>query len=423
MHMPNGSSADSILTVGPERLPGLLWRRLEPDRWPLKPAQLPDGAVLVGGAVRDGLLNRLPPCPDLDLVIPGAVLSTVQRLAKDHGGVCVVLDEQRDMARLVLKGWTIDFARFEGDDLTEDLFRRDFKLNAIALTLSDPQQLIDPTGGIQDLQNGLICAIRESNLRDDPLRLLRALRLMAELEMRIDADTLAMLEANSPLLTHSAPERIQAELLRLVAAPAADEAIALLQALALLNPWRPRDLEHSHSTLGRPLIANSSMTLEEQTLALPLARLTGLLSDPGLKSLRFSRRQIQRCSRLRYWQERIGAGDSVTLDETERLRLHQDLEADLPALVLCWPKQRRDEWMQRWRDPKDPLFHPCSPLDGDTLQKALSLQPGPKLGALIQHLTTAHAYGRVSTREQVLDEARRWLHRPPSTSESNRRCD
>ena len=409
--------------MGPERLPGLLWRRLEPDRWPLKPAQLPDGAVLVGGAVRDGLLNRLPPCPDLDLVIPGAVLSTVQRLAKDHGGVCVVLDEQRDMARLVLRGWTIDFARFEGDDLREDLFRRDFKLNAIALTLSDPQQLIDPTGGIQDLQNGLICAIRESNLRDDPLRLLRALRLMAELEMRIDADTLAMLQANSPLLTHSAPERIQAELLRLVAAPAADEAIALLQALALLNPWRPRDLEHSHSTLGRPLIANSSMTLEEQTLALPLARLTGLLSDPGLKSLRFSRRQIQRCSRLRYWQERIGAGDSVTLDETERLRLHQDLEADLPALVLCWPKQRRDEWMQRWRDPKDPLFHPCSPLDGDTLQKALSLQPGPKLGALIQHLTTAHAYGRVSTREQVLDEARRWLHRPPSTSESNRRCD
>ena len=409
--------------MDPERLPGLLWHRLEPDRWPLKPSQLPEGAVLVGGAVRDGLLNRLPPCPDLDLVIPGAVLGTVQRLAKDHGGVCVVLDEQRDMARLVLKGWTIDFARFEGDDLIEDLFRRDFKLNAIALSLSDPQQLIDPTGGIQDLQNGLICAIRESNLRDDPLRLLRALRLMAELEMRIDADTLAMLEANSPLLTHSAPERIQAELLRLVAAPAADEAIALLQALALLNPWRPRDLEHSHSTLGRPLIANSSMTLEEQTLALPLARLTGLLSDPGLKSLRFSRRQIQRCSRLRYWQERIGAGDSVTLDETERLRLHQDLEADLPALVLCWPKQRRDEWMQRWRDPKDPLFHPCSPLDGDTLQKALSLQPGPKLGALIQHLTTAHAYGRVSTREQVLDEARRWLHRPPSTSESNRRCD
>ena len=136
MHMPNGSSADTILTVSPEQLTDLLWRRLEPERWPLKPSQLPEGAVLVGGAVRDGLLNRLPPCPDLDLVVPGAVLGTVQRPAREHGGACVVLDEQRQMARLVLKGWTIDFARLEGDDLTEDLFRRDFRLNAIALSLS-----------------------------------------------------------------------------------------------------------------------------------------------------------------------------------------------------------------------------------------------------------------------------------------------
>lgn len=144
--------------MSPEQLTDLLWRRLEPERWPLKPSQLPEGAVLVGGAVRDGLLNRLPPCPDLDLVVPGAVLGTVQRLAREHGGACVVLDEQRQMARLVLKGWTIDFARLEGEDLTEDLFRRDFRLNAIALSLSHPQQLIDPTGGLQDLQDGLICA-------------------------------------------------------------------------------------------------------------------------------------------------------------------------------------------------------------------------------------------------------------------------
>ena len=200
----------------------------------------------------------------------------------------MVLDEQRQMARLVLKGWTIDFARLEGEDLTEDLFRRDFRLNAIALSLSPPQQLIDPTGGLQDLQDGLICAIRESNLRDDPLRLLRALRLMAELEMRIDTDTLAMVKANSALLTRSAPERIQAELLRLVAAPAADAAITLLQSLDLLKPWSAPDWKHSHVNASQRLRAASSMTLEEQSLALPLARLTALLSDSGLRSLRFS---------------------------------------------------------------------------------------------------------------------------------------
>ena len=423
MHMPQGSSADSILTVGPDQLPGLLWHRLNPERWPLKPSQLPDGAILVGGAVRDALLNRLPPCPDLDLVIPGEVLTTVERLAGDHGGVCVLLDEQRDMARLVLKGWTIDFARLEGHDITEDLFRRDFKLNAIALSLSEPQQLFDPTKGVQDLQNGVISAIRESNLRDDPLRLLRALRLMAELEMRIDADTLTMLKANSSLLTHSAPERIQAELLRLVAAPAADKAIELLQTLELLSPWRSQDEGPAHTPLGQSLPTDPSMTLEEQSLAMPLARLTRLLSDQGLKSLRFSRRQIQRCSRLRYWQALTGAEGNGTLNETERLRLHQDLEADLPALVLCWPNERRDLWMRRWRNPKDPLFHPCAPVDGDTLQTKLSIKPGPKLGALIQHLTTAHAYGRVSSLEQSLIEARRWLIRPSSKGESKGQCD
>ena len=423
MHMPKGSSADSILTVDPGQLPGLLLRRLNPDRWPLKPSQLPDGAVLVGGAVRDGLMNRLPPCPDLDLVIPDAVLGTVQRLAKEHGGACVVLDEQRDMARLVLKGWTIDFARLEGNDLTEDLFRRDFKLNAIALRLSEPHQLFDPTQGLQDLQNGVISAIRESNLRDDPLRLLRALRLMAELEMRIDADTLAMVKANSSLLTHSAPERIQAELLRLVAAPAADQAIELLQTLELLSPWRSQDAEPAPMPLGQSRPTEPGMTQEEQTLALPLARLTRLLSDQGLKSLRFSRRHIQRCSRLRYWQARTGAEGNGTLNETERLRLHQDLEADLPALVLGWPNERRDLWMRRWRNPNDPLFHPCAPVDGDTLQTKLSIQPGPELGALIQHLTTAHAYGRISSLEQALIEARRWLIRPSSTGESKGQCD
>ena len=423
MHMPPPAAEGSILEANPADQAELLRDALAPQRWPVPLESFPPGSALVGGAVRDALLGRLSSTPDLDLVVPADALGETRRLAKRYGGACVVLDEQRDMARLVVKGWTIDFARLEGNDLTEDLFRRDFKLNAIALSLSEPQQLFDPTQGLQDLQNGVISAIRESNLRDDPLRLLRALRLMAELEMRIDADTLAMVKANSPLLTHSAPERIQAELLRLVAAPAADQAIELLQTLQLLSPWRSKDAEPALMPLGQSRPTEPGMTQDELTLALPLARLTRLLSDQGLKSLRFSRRQIQRCSRLRYWQARTGAEGNGTLNETERLRLHQDLEADLPALVLCWPNERRDLWMRRWRNPKDPLFHPCAPVDGDTLQTKLSIQPGPKLGALIQHLTTAHAYGRISSLEQALIEARRWLIRPSSTGESKGQCD
>ena len=192
MHMPPRSESTSILTGDRSKLASALWKRLQPQIWPVKPEQLPAGSVLVGGAVRDGLLNRLPDTPDLDLVVPGQALESTRRLARNLGGACVVLDEERDMARLVLNGWTIDLARQEGRTLEDDLLRRDFRLNAIALTLDAPPRLKDPTGGLNDLREGRIAAVRERNLQDDPLRLLRGLRLMAELEMHIAPETLEM---------------------------------------------------------------------------------------------------------------------------------------------------------------------------------------------------------------------------------------
>ena len=80
------------------------------------------------------------------------------------------------------------------DDLRADLLRRDYRINAIALTLSTEPTLLDPSGGIADLRHQRITAVHEQNLLDDPLRLLRALRLVAELSMTIDGATLKMIE-------------------------------------------------------------------------------------------------------------------------------------------------------------------------------------------------------------------------------------
>ena len=77
---------------------------------------LPAEAALVGGAVRDALLGRLKPRPDLDLVVPCDGVELVRRLAERLGGAAVVLDRERAIARLVLKGWTIDVARWIGGD-------------------------------------------------------------------------------------------------------------------------------------------------------------------------------------------------------------------------------------------------------------------------------------------------------------------
>ena len=171
------------------------------------------------GAVRDAFLGRHNPNPDLDLVVRSDALRHYARLAKTFGGKHVVLDEQRDIARLVINGWTIDLARQEGDGLEDDLWRRDYSLNALALPLQPLAPLCDPTGGLDDLKHGCLRAVREQNLLDDPLRLLRGLRFLAEIPLVLDAQTGEWIQRHRQALVVSAPERILAELQRLVKGP------------------------------------------------------------------------------------------------------------------------------------------------------------------------------------------------------------
>ena len=404
MHMHPTSEEDSILEGDASLMARQLMTRLQPQRWPIPLDRFPAGTVLVGGAVRDGLLNRLPEHPDLDMVVPADALGQVRKLSQEFGGACVVLDRDRDMARLVLGRWTIDLARQEGDDLTADLLRRDYRINAIALTLTTEPKLLDPSGGIADLRAQRITAINERNLLDDPLRLLRALRLAAELSMTIDEATVEMIARHRHQLPKVAPERIQAELLKLVQAKNADQAIGLLNALQVIEPWSSDKPQETLNT--------SALTTEEQQLALPLARLTQLLSDQGVKDLRFSRKHIQRCMRLRAWRDRDQQQSTDSLTEQERLRLHQELEEDLPAFILSWPMKRQKEWLKRWRNREDKLFHPSAPLDGRTLQAELGLRPGPRLGKLIDHLCLERAFGRIRNRDDAIQCARAWINNP-----------
>ena len=84
MHMPPEAASTSILE--PRAAASIVWQRLNPGQWPLRLEALPDGTSLVGGAVRDALLDRLPRCPDLDLVVTGKALALTQQLAASLGG-------------------------------------------------------------------------------------------------------------------------------------------------------------------------------------------------------------------------------------------------------------------------------------------------------------------------------------------------
>ncbi|TVS07157.1 MAG: CCA tRNA nucleotidyltransferase [Cyanobium sp. PLM2.Bin73] len=418
MHIPAGRRLEPIVTLeatGGE-LERRLWERLAPERWPIDRRALPAGTAVVGGAVRDALLGRLRERPDLDLVVPSGAIDLAKRLARQWGGSCVVLDSRRDIARLVLAGWTIDLARQEGSTLSADLGRRDFTANAIALPLAPGARLLDPTGGLAALRRGQLVAVAEANLLDDPLRLLRGIRLSRQLHLQLEPTTSGWIGAHAQRLGEVAGERVLGELQQLAEAADGERGMAQALTLGLLTPWAvDAGAAPRLAALDAGAPARLGLDARECAAALPLARLAALLPPQALRALRASRRLQRQCGDLRRWWQRLAAlaaeAGVDALEEDERLRLQGELEATLPALLLALPGPEARAALARWRNPNDPLFHPQPPLSGHRLGELLAVPPGPELGALLRHLTRERAFGRLPPdgEQESLAAARIWL--------------
>jgi tRNA nucleotidyltransferase (CCA-adding enzyme) len=426
MHIPAEPRQDSILAAlaapgepaGSGALEARLWQELAPAHWPLGREELPAGTALVGGAVRDALLGRLRARPDLDLVVPDGAIALARLLARQRGGTCVVLDARRDMARLVLAGWTIDLARQQGADLATDLQRRDYSANALALPLQAGGRLLDPTGGLEHLRQGRLVAVSEANLLEDPLRLLRGVRLAWELALALDPISTSWLERHAERLGTVAGERVLAELERLAASPNGHLGLAQALRLGLLDSWgADRSALTPLAELAEESVRERGLSAEEASHALPLARLATLLPPAAVLRLHGSRRLERDCDRLRRWWGQMGDGQPgglAGLAELAQLDLQRELEQELPALLLRLPVAEARQALVHWRDAGHPLFHPRPPLNGRELDAELGLGPGPELGALLQHLTRERAFGRIppsgpAQRRRALQAARHWL--------------
>jgi tRNA nucleotidyltransferase (CCA-adding enzyme) len=429
MHMP-GAAADGAI-VNPAGAAEQAWRRLQPERWPLPQDAFPQEAALVGGAVRDALLDRLGDAPDLDVVVEGDAVALCRQLGRRHGGSSVVLDADRSMARLVIGGWSIDLARRDGDSLEADLHRRDYTINAMALPLADRRLLVDPLNGYRHLQAKELVAVAEANLLDDPLRLLRGLRLAGQLNFALEPSTARWISEHHAALAPVAGERVLAELEKLAAAPGGEPWLARCLELKLLAPWRrsPWNPEEAQrlARCSAQAAHERGWSQAERSSFLPLARLANVVDAAALEQLRSSRKLQKQVSTLRRWQQQLGgtqpAIQAAALPEAERLQLHRDLEASLPALVLDWPSDAARAWMERWRDPSDHLFHPTPPIDGLSLQRALQIPPSPAVGALLLHLMQEQAFGRLDNRDAALEQARRWLESAEDAGERAPRRD
>ena len=189
---------------------------------------------VVGGAVRDELLGA-PPSTDLDLVIAGEVAPAARALARAAGATAFSLSDEFGAWRVVARsrGWQADLNPLRGETLEADLRLRDFTINAIAAPLGGGE-LIDPLGGADDLASRRLRIVSPDALAADPLRALRLVRLVCELDLRADEATREAARRAAPGLAGVSSERIYAELRRVLASERVGAGIRLALELGLI---------------------------------------------------------------------------------------------------------------------------------------------------------------------------------------------
>lgn len=196
---------------------------------------------LVGGAVRDLLMGRKA-IVDLDFAVPANGLNMARKVANTLNAAYYPLDEERGTGRVVynvptasgIKQHYLDFATYRGATLQEDLADRDFTINAMALNLMKPMQLVDPLQGRDDLAAGQIRQVSEAAFENDPVRILRAVRQAAEFNYSIETRTQQRAKEAAPHLLKISPERQRDELLKLLNTPVPGWAITMLRQLDVL---------------------------------------------------------------------------------------------------------------------------------------------------------------------------------------------
>jgi putative nucleotidyltransferase with HDIG domain len=194
---------------------------------------------VVGGSVRDALLNR--EMRDLDIAVAEGGIAFARRLADTLAGHFVLLDDVNAVARIVLDDGAVDYidvAQLQGD-LSSDLRRRDLTIDALAVPLGGTA-VTDVTGGLDDLVARTVRMTGEHVFDDDPLRLLRAARIAAELDFDVEPHTATAVRERAARLVEAAPERIRDELARVFALQRAGAALRLLDDLRLLDVLFPQ---------------------------------------------------------------------------------------------------------------------------------------------------------------------------------------
>ncbi|MDC3159530.1 CCA tRNA nucleotidyltransferase [Prochlorococcus sp. AH-716-G10] len=374
-------------------------RSIKSYNWDFILSSLPSGSFLVGGYIRDLILGRLNSVIDVDILVPKNAINVGKKIADKFEGKFIILDEARDVVRIIFKHISIDIASQISPSIDIDLLSRDFSINAIAFSFEE-KLLIDPSNGIEDLQLAFLRTNSKQNLLDDPLRILRCFRFISELDFNVDETLIDFIKTYKNQLRLVANERINYEIQRIIRGGKAS------QAIILINKFKIFDYIQSEKNLI--FIDLEKINFEKEKF-LPLFYLVQILDEFSLKNLKFSKSEISKIRLLRKWNLLLQAQNIYEFNERERFDLHQELETILPSFILFLPKSFYINWLARWRDKDDKLFHPSNLIKGNVLKKYLKIQDGPILGKVINYLSMELAYNRLNNFDEAIYKGNQWI--------------
>ncbi len=380
-------------------------RSIKSYNWDFILSSLPSGSFLVGGYIRDLILGRLNSVIDVDILVPKNAINVGKKIADKFEGKFIILDDARDVVRIIFKHISIDITSQISPSIDIDLLSRDFSINAIAFSF-DEKLLIDPLNGIKDLQLAFLRTNSKQNLLDDPLRILRCFRFISELDFNVDINLIDFIKTYKNQLRLVANERINYEIQRIIRGKKASQAIILINKLKIFD-YIQSDKNLIFFDLEK--INFEELNKFEKKNFLPLFYLVQILDEFSLKNLKFSKSEISKVRLLRKWNFFLKRQTIYEINERERFDLHRELETILPSFILFLPESLYLNWLARWRDKDDKLFHPSNLIKGDVLKKYLKIQDGPILGEVINYLSMELAYNRLNNFDEAIYKGKQWI--------------
>jgi tRNA nucleotidyltransferase/poly(A) polymerase len=327
---------------------------------------LPLDAYVVGGAVRDLTFGVAPADVDVACLDPLAAARVLGRKVIRLGR-----EEHLSAYRVVDGSHVYDFAALLDGSIDTDLARRDFTVNAMAVDLRSGI-LLDPHDGRGDLDRRVVRMVDASNFDDDPLRMLKAVRMAVRFDFRIDDATLAAIRVRAERIANVSVERVAYELTVIFSANVFRRAVALLHRTELDLRLFGRAFDTAFHSDDVPLAAALALLVSDAHAFAKRWRLSASLM-----------RDIQTLQRLRNYRSLVDlydAGEPVARQLAPMLRaLGRSDRIALPDFSM------------------QPI------LTGDDIASIAGINPGPRVGELKHALLEAELEGRVTTREEAGD--------------------